>query len=97
MLLPSRPHPAGAILAALALALALSGMRGLSRSILPSIRARMAFHAPRFVPLALARELPPMSKGMIAGSLGAALVSFAALVFVCRRGARARAAPAPET
>ena len=94
--LVSSPH-AREMISFFALALALSWMRGLSGSILPSILARMAFHAPRFVPLALARELPPLSKGMLASSLGAALVSFAALVFVCRRGARARAASALDT
>lgn len=86
--LSTSPH-AREMLSLLALALALSWIRGLSGSVLPSIVARIAFFAPEFVPTAIGRELPPLSKGMLAGSLGAALLALAALAIVSRRDARA--------
>lgn len=82
--LVSTPHPRE-MLSFFALALALSWMRGLTRSVFPSIVARIAFLATRFVPAALGRELPALSGTALVGSLGAALVSFVALVLVSRR------------
>lgn len=89
--LVSSPHPRE-MLSFLALALALSWMRGLTGSIFPSIVARIAFFAPRFVPIALGRELPPMSRGMLAGSLAAAVLALAGIAALGRRDARVGAA-----
>lgn len=86
--LVTSPHPRE-ILSFFAVALALSWIRGLTGSVVPSMLARIAFFAPRFVPTALGRDLPPISKGALAGSLGAALLALAALAWVSRRSPRA--------
>ncbi len=93
--LVSTPHPRE-MLSFLAVVLALAWMRGLTGSIFPSILARIAFFAPRFVPIAIGSELPTLSRGMLAGSLGAALLSLAALAAVSRRDARALDARATD-
>lgn len=67
-----------------ALSLALSWIRGLSGSSIPSILARVAFFAPHFAPKALGKELPPLSKGMLAGSLGAAVLSLLMIAMLSR-------------
>lgn len=86
--LSSSPHVRDMI-SLFALSLALSWIRGVSGSSIPSILARMAFFAPQFVPAAIGKELPPLSKGVLAGSFGAALVALVLLVMVSRRSARA--------
>jgi hypothetical protein len=66
------------------LSLTLSWTRGLSGSNIPSILARIAFFAPQVIPAALGKELPPPSPGILAGSLGAAVASVAAIALLSR-------------
>jgi membrane protease YdiL (CAAX protease family) len=68
----------------LALSLALSWIRGMSGSSIPAILARMAFFAPQFVSTAMGKDLPPLSKGMLAGSAGAAVASLAMIGLLSR-------------
>ncbi len=81
--LVSTPHPRE-MLSFLALALALSWMRGLTASVFPSILARIAFFAPRFVPVAIGRELPVLPASALAGSVAAALLALGAIALVSR-------------
>ena len=81
--LSSSPHVRD-MLSLLALSLALSWIRGLSGSSIPSMLARIAFFAPEFLTKALGKDLPPMSKGMLAGSLGAAVVSLFMIAMLSR-------------
>jgi uncharacterized protein len=81
--LSSSPHVRD-MLSLFALSLALSWIRGLSGSSIPSMLARMAFFAPHFIAKGLGKELPPMSKGMLAGSLGAAVVSLLMIAMLSR-------------
>lgn len=81
--LSSSPHVRD-MLSLLALSLALSWIRGLSGSSIPSILARIAFFAPDILPKAIGKELPPLSKGMLAGSLGAAVVSLLMIAMLSR-------------
>lgn len=81
--LSSSPHLRD-MLSLFALSLILSWIRGLSGSSIPSILARIAFFAPQLLPIAIGKELPPLSKSMLAGSLGAAVVSLAMIAMLSR-------------
>jgi membrane protease YdiL (CAAX protease family) len=81
--LSSSPHVRD-MLSLLALSLALSWIRGLTGSSIPSMLARIAFFAPDIVPKALGKDLPPLSKGMLAGSLGAAVLSLLMIAMLSR-------------
>lgn len=81
--LSSSPHLRD-MLSLFALSLALSWIRGLSGSSIPSILARMAFFAPHFVPKAFGKQLPALSNGMLAASFGAAVASLGMIAMLTR-------------
>jgi uncharacterized protein len=67
-----------------ALSLALSWIRGMSGSSIPAILARIAFFAPQYVSMAFGKELPPLSKAMLAGSAGASVAALAMIGLLSR-------------
>jgi membrane protease YdiL (CAAX protease family) len=72
------------VIPTLLLSLALSWIRGVSGSSIASALARMAFFAPQIVPHVIGKEMPALSKGMLAGSFGAAVLALAIIVLLSR-------------
>lgn len=75
----------------LGIALAISWMRAVTGSVLPSMTARMAFFGVQVVPLVLAEELQPTAVHAVAGAVVAA-ASLVGMAAIGKRSSRVREA-----
>lgn len=77
-----------AMITVFAATLVFAWIRGATRSVLPSMVARMAYSAMEVVPIALGREPPKPTKLLLLASGGVAVVSLFALSLLGRRDER---------